>query len=597
MRQVLFTIILFSIFASILNGQTNSVTLKNASGIVLSQHSTIQLAYNSIPSTLTQAYIIEINNSYTGESEIYPISFTSRTGSSGSNTITLRPAAGNLGEKISDSSSISSLILLDGIDFMMIDGRPGGVSADTLNLKIENTAVTGTLAGAIELRSNAAYNTVQYLTSITHSETALYNMSLAGSGIGNQGNHGNSFRNCKVSGGNIGIYLKGFNGIRSRKFIISECDISDFLVTGISMTDFDSVMVEKSKIYQTGPVSSSNFVTGIRIDPNTGGTNIIRKNKIYDLQSSSTSSNLAIRGIHMVNSVSFLAQFWIYNNFIALTKNNNNTLNTIGAELNGNEIANMTFYYNTIYIGGSQVSSAGIVSACIKHNMPDYVDIRIRNNLFYNDRQGSAFPTGGWYVSVNQFTLINNNNYYNTTTGSNAIWLGTPYTNIAQYKAAANPHELQSRFEPIFFVSPPDLHLTGSSIGNAQLKGVPISGYTDDIDGNPRSTVAPYMGADEPTLVQIQNLNSNVDSYNLLQNYPNPFNPLTNINFSIKQNSYTTLKVYDVVGREVETLFIGELKTGSYSFTFDGSKLSSGIYYYTLSSGEFVQTKAMVLVK
>ena len=85
--------------------------------------------------------------------------------------------------------------------------------------------------------------------------------------------------------------------------------------------------------------------------------------------------------------------------------------------------------------------------------------------------------------------------------------------------------------------------------------------------------------------------------YTLSQNYPNPFNPSTNIKFSIPENGLVSLKVYNVLGEEVTELINKELTTGTYTVNFNASKLTSGIYFYTLSSGNFVQTKKMLLIK
>ncbi|NJD22613.1 MAG: T9SS type A sorting domain-containing protein [Melioribacter sp.] len=85
--------------------------------------------------------------------------------------------------------------------------------------------------------------------------------------------------------------------------------------------------------------------------------------------------------------------------------------------------------------------------------------------------------------------------------------------------------------------------------------------------------------------------------FQLMQNYPNPFNPTTTISFSIPQAEYATLKVYDVIGREVAAL-VNEFKdAGNYNFNFDASKLSSGIYLYRLQAGNFVDVKRMILMK
>jgi hypothetical protein len=83
----------------------------------------------------------------------------------------------------------------------------------------------------------------------------------------------------------------------------------------------------------------------------------------------------------------------------------------------------------------------------------------------------------------------------------------------------------------------------------------------------------------------------------LEQNYPNPFNPLTVINYSVPKSAFVTIKIYDLLGREVKTLVNHQHKKGNYTETFDGSLLASGIYYYTMTADEFSQTKKMVLVK
>jgi aminopeptidase N len=85
--------------------------------------------------------------------------------------------------------------------------------------------------------------------------------------------------------------------------------------------------------------------------------------------------------------------------------------------------------------------------------------------------------------------------------------------------------------------------------------------------------------------------------YCLNQNYPNPFNPITIIKYEIFETGLVTLKVYDVLGREVATLVNEEKLSGSYEIKFDGSDLSSGVYFYKLQAGSFVQTRKMIYLK
>ncbi|NCS90419.1 MAG: T9SS type A sorting domain-containing protein, partial [Ignavibacteria bacterium] len=83
----------------------------------------------------------------------------------------------------------------------------------------------------------------------------------------------------------------------------------------------------------------------------------------------------------------------------------------------------------------------------------------------------------------------------------------------------------------------------------------------------------------------------------LLQNYPNPFNPVTKIKYAVSIRQYTTLKVYNILGREVATLVNEYQAAGNYEVKFDASNLSSGVYFYKLQSGNFVQTKKLLLMK
>ncbi|HCV44318.1 MAG TPA: hypothetical protein DGH68_12590 [Bacteroidetes bacterium] len=89
------------------------------------------------------------------------------------------------------------------------------------------------------------------------------------------------------------------------------------------------------------------------------------------------------------------------------------------------------------------------------------------------------------------------------------------------------------------------------------------------------------------------------DQYKLEDNYPNPFNPSTTIRFSVPAGTYgpTSLRVYDLLGKEVRTLVNEELKAGSYEKTFDATGLSSGVYFYRLQAGESVSTKKLLLMK
>jgi len=86
-------------------------------------------------------------------------------------------------------------------------------------------------------------------------------------------------------------------------------------------------------------------------------------------------------------------------------------------------------------------------------------------------------------------------------------------------------------------------------------------------------------------------------TYELSQNYPNPFNPSTTIRFQIPDFGYTSLIVFDVLGREVANLISGELSPGTYSIPWDASGVASGMYFYRLQAGDFVETRRLLLLK
>ena len=85
--------------------------------------------------------------------------------------------------------------------------------------------------------------------------------------------------------------------------------------------------------------------------------------------------------------------------------------------------------------------------------------------------------------------------------------------------------------------------------------------------------------------------------FELTQNYPNPFNPITTISWEIPTDGLVTLKIYDILGKEIYTIADEYQQAGSYQRNFDGSSLSSGMYFFTLQSGSFVQTRKMILMK
>ncbi len=141
--------------------------------------------------------------------------------------------------------------------------------------------------------------------------------------------------------------------------------------------------------------------------------------------------------------------------------------------------------------------------------------------------------------------------------------------------------------------------LEGTHVTGTGTNAIPVakrSGMigTDFGDFSIQYTIAGDMNNPLPVL---GNTSSIPKDYGISQNYPNPFNPSTIINYQIPTNNFVTLKVYDILGKEVTTLVNGEVKAGTYQVNFDASSLSGGIYFYKLTAGNYSKIKKMMLLK
>jgi hypothetical protein len=95
----------------------------------------------------------------------------------------------------------------------------------------------------------------------------------------------------------------------------------------------------------------------------------------------------------------------------------------------------------------------------------------------------------------------------------------------------------------------------------------------------------------------VETLEGIPQGFHLFQNYPNPFNPSTSIKFSIPNEEFVSLKVFNSLGEEVAVLINETKPAGNYSVSFNASKLTSGIYFYKIAAGNFFQTRKMMLIK
>ena len=154
-------------------------------------------------------------------------------------------------------------------------------------------------------------------------------------------------------------------------------------------------------------------------------------------------------------------------------------------------------------------------------------------------------------------------------------WIGISQTVLDTTSLSAPP----TRFNPDVLASPITLN---SGAGVFYVAFARVSGSTEN-------TLENNTGVNDQTVKP--------ESFELSQNYPNPFNPSTRINFTITQRSLVTLKIYNVLGKEVSTLINSEKEAGTYNVNFNAGQLSTGIYFYKLTAGNNSLVKKMILMK
>ncbi len=143
-------------------------------------------------------------------------------------------------------------------------------------------------------------------------------------------------------------------------------------------------------------------------------------------------------------------------------------------------------------------------------------------------------------------------------------------------------------------VAPPNATKIKLYIGTtyANYQSIPNEGYWDDV-----MVKIVGKGQTQTNVTKAVELVEEINTFKLNQNYPNPFNPQTTIDYSIAQSGHINIKVYNSLGQLVDLLVNGYKESGSYQVTFDGSNLSSGIYFYEIQSGNRVIRKRMTLIK
>jgi photosystem II stability/assembly factor-like uncharacterized protein len=180
---------------------------------------------------------------------------------------------------------------------------------------------------------------------------------------------------------------------------------------------------------------------------------------------------------------------------------------------------------------------------------------------------------------------------YDMNIGDTVIYHGYPYSAVLDdiYIQEVLNRYLSNYY---FFTTPFDFYSYSDSIGFNTLRADTWYNYF------PQYLLGCVIdGVTYGIITEVEDESSFPLLFHLSQNFPNPFNPTTKINYQIPQSGFVTLKVYDLLGKEFATLVNEEKPAGNYEVEFNGSSLSSGIYFYKLQAGDYTEVKKMILMK
>ena len=213
------------------------------------------------------------------------------------------------------------------------------------------------------------------------------------------------------------------------------------------------------------------------------------------------------------------------------------------------------------------------------------VDVKVTLNLTHTN-------DGNLFISLKKESNTSSLSQYNGNGGQN--FTNTIFDDSATIPITQGNPPFTGRFIP---------QTPLSVIKGLELSGDWILRIIDNGTGNTGTLINWSLDIVYAPTVTIHN-NENIipQKYYLYQNYPNPFNPVTKIKFDIptdvkRKTSEVKLIIYDILGKEIQTLVNEQLQPGTYEVTFDGSNFASGVYFYQLRSGDFVETKKLVLLK
>ena len=246
--------------------------------------------------------------------------------------------------------------------------------------------------------------------------------------------------------------------------------------------------------------------------------------------------------------------------------------------------------FNDLIANYSGLTSTSFILDSVKNNTEYFWRVNNTNSLktsdwsnvykFYTESPyiKIVYPNGGESIYIDSSYIIRWQSNVNDTLNIELIKGNNLISAIAD--------SATSRTNALMWHVPSSIQLDSSY--QVRITSVNHSNLTDVSDN--------YFSISRE-LTDISETNNIIKTYKLYQNFPNPFNPSTVINYQLEKSGFVTLKVYDILGREVATLINKQEKAGAHSVIFNAKKLSSGVYFYSLHSGNYFETKKLILLR
>ena len=401
-----------------------------------------------------------------------------------------------------------------------------------------------------------------------------------------------------------GIYFEGPNNQRATGNYILMNSIgsaTDSLIGwGIQLYNCKNTLVERNLVQNLKFTANiSEDIINVGINSYWGDGDTFRNNIVHNIKSSTgyMSTGILLSGSNNQNGINNI----VYNNMVY---NIQSTSTQNDSRVSGIQMWNQSnpkVYYNSVYLTGEGSNHFGSAALYI-HSACTNVDAK--NNIFVNTKDEQPYCASSVYdYSSSNLTSDYNDIYCPQTQNNCLVRIGSnKYNQLTDWQNISK--DVYSINEMPNFMGN-DLYINETIPTNLESHGTPIEGIIWDINYNARNDNSPDIGAHEfnGTVVGVNNKLTQPVVFKLEQNFPNPFNPTTKIKYSITSSVEThrdasvQLKVYDVLGREVTTLINETKQAGNYEVEFNASTLSSGVYFYQLKAGDFIQTKKMILLK